>query len=643
MYIDVVNELKAEDFKESDLYYELLDIENEVDRTLKCNEMRERSKALGLTGLFDSMWRSVKAEFYKAKKQKVTESKERGSHISDFSMRDASESQFNVGDWIANDEGIFIFTDSGVKYACRHPIYISRILRNAETGIYKVELMYMLRGKICTTYTDRETISNPSKIVKLANCGVQVTSISAPLLVQYLADLESLNPDIIRESISTGRLGWIDGVNARGEHERQFLPYQESIVFDNEMSIKSLYDSIREEGDYEKWLKCIKDVRARRDPEVLINMAAAFASVLVEPCGALPFIVSLWGGTGIGKTVILKICTSIWADPSEGKYITDAKATYTAMEMRLNVLNSLPMTLDDMAQIKNQYDGDFSELIYRWCAGKGRDRSNKELGLNKLTSWRNCTITNGERSLVDEMTQGGAVNRVIDIEASGKILFDGRLGNKVTKIIEANYGWAGREFIENLTQMSFEEINKAYSEWYERLKAEAKAQDMEKEEKQIVPMALILTADEMSEKWVFNDGVRIDINQCLGYLRNKGDVSEETRAYEYIIDMIAVNGYRFESDDMADDVRSDCWGYYREQNVVVINGTVFDKLLKDAGFQSKAFLSWAKKMNVIEPDARGNPKKVVSHNGAKYRAVILHTDYGEEPETVEIAEKVPFV
>ena len=247
-----------------------------------------------------------------------------------------------------------------------------------------------------------------------------------------MSDIESLNPELVREYTSTSRLGWIEYRDPDNNIVKKFLPYQQEVVFDNELNMKTLFDSITCNGDKKTWYDLIKAERARNKPELNVNLAASFASVLVEPCGALPFIVSLWGGTGIGKSVILKICTSVWADPGEGKYITDAKATSTAMEIRLNILNSLPMTLDDMAQVNRQYDEDFSELIYRWCAGKGRDRSNKELGLNKLTSWRNCTLTNGERSLVDESTQGGAVNRVIDIEASGEEIYNGKSGNKIS-------------------------------------------------------------------------------------------------------------------------------------------------------------------------------------------------------------------
>jgi hypothetical protein len=269
----------------------------------------------------------------------------------------------------------------------------------------------------------------------------------------------------------------------------------------------------------------------------------------VELCGALPFIVSLWGGTGIGKSVILKLCTSVWADPGEGKYITDAKATSTAMEIRLSILNSLPMTLDDMAQVKSVYGDDFAPFIYRLCAGKGRDRSNKELGLNKLTNWRNCTITNGERSLVNDSTQGGAVNRVIDIEASGDILFSGDEGNKTVNIIDHNYGFAGRDFIDVLDDIGLDAVNPIMTKYFEAIKESAATNDTEKEDKQIVPMALILLADEIAESELFKDGVRLDIDKCFEYLKDKNSVSENRRAYDYLRDKVVEYNLKFNPED----------------------------------------------------------------------------------------------
>ena len=650
MFIENVKKLKPDAFVDPDLYLELMAIENDLDRQKHIATMRNKAKELGSTKIFDGMLSAAQRDYKKeckeiAKKEKAERIERElmpghygGNNASEFSLLDPSD-QYDVGEWKADNNGVRRYTDRGVEWACTQPIFVSRILKNAETGNYKVEIKFLFKGRETTIYVPREAISSKAKITGLSAQGVNVTDNSAKALVQYLADVQALNENRIPEVLSTSRLGWIDNVDAAGNKEKTFLPYKADVVFDNESSVKSLFESMKSQGKAETWYKHIRELRANKDPEVLINLAASFASVLVEPCNALPFIVSLWGGTGIGKTVLLKVCTSVWADPGEGKYITDAKATTTAMEIRLNVLNSLPMTLDDMAQISRQDDEDFSQIIYRWCAGKGRDRSNKELGLNKLTSWRNCTITNGERSMVDESSQGGAINRVIDIEASGKILFDGKSGNKTTKIVEKNFGHAGKEFIDILLDMGFESINFLYNQRYEELKAAAAELGVEKEEKQLVPMALILTADRLIEEHLFKDGVLIDIHQCLGYLRNKGDVSEDERAYTYLMDVIAENRFRFEEEHDNSAQYEAKWGFWKSDNQVAIIGSRFDQIIRDGKFQAKAFLSWCKKNDLIECDERGTPKKVVKRNGKTFRAVVIRTDY-YTPDEIEDTDEM---
>jgi len=632
MYIEYPNQLTKDSFSDTELYRELISIEDELDRQSEVQKIRCRAKELNVTSMFDAMWASAQKSYNRHLKVQKTERNDlMGVYETDFSiLNDENQTQLKCGSWEADDQGVKLHTDTGVVWACPHPIFPTRILRNAETGKYKIELVFSIRGKIRKVYPSRETIATPSKILKLADDSIQVTNITAPYLVKYLADVETLNPEIIKEFASTSRLGWIEDVNEDGERTKYFLPYQQDVIFDNELNTKALFDSITTHGDRDKWYSLIKDIRAKKQPEVLINLAASFASVLVDPCGALPFIVSLWGGTGIGKSVILKICTSVWADPGEGKYITDAKATTTAMEMRLNILNSLPMTLDDMAQIKNQYDEDFSELIYRWCAGKGRDRSNKELGLNKLTSWRNCTITNGERSLVDESTQGGAVNRVIDIEASGDVLFNGKSGNKTVNTIEKNYGFAGREFIKVIEDIGFEEVNRRMNEQYDRIKANADSKGVEKEDKQIVPMALILTADALTEEYLFKDGIRLDLDLCVDYLKNKGEVSEDKRAYEYLIGVIATNNFRFSENDSEDEGNYEKWGFYKNEKWIAIFSNSFDEIMHRGGFQPKAFLSWARKKNLLELGTGDRTRKSISRGGLKCKAVIIRIDNDEE-------------
>lgn len=639
MLLEFADKLDKQSILSLDLMDELFLIDSAMEHEAKRQELEEIAQRYNVKTKFNKLYNAAKNDY---KKNKKTDVIVRNNNLTNFSVLGGVENQLNCGDWIADDYGVWIHTEKGKADASYHPIYPTRILRNSETGQYKVELEFIVRGKLRHALVDRDVIASPNKILKLANESVQVTALNAPYLVRYLADIEALNPDIIVEYSSTSRLGWIEDIDASGEKCKKFLPYEKEVVFDNELNTKSLFESVKPCGDRNKWYEHMRELRSRKETELLINIAASFASVLVEPCGALPFIVSLWGGSGIGKTVILKVATSVWADPGEGAYITDAKATSTAMEIRLNILNSLPMTLDDMAQIKNQYDEDFSELIYRWCAGKGRDRSNTNLGLNKLTSWRNCTITNGERSLIDEYTQGGAVNRVIDVEASGKTIFDMKRGNHTSLLVERNYGFAGCEFIDLIKELGAEAIDKIKNEYFKKIKDIAEQQGVEKEDKQIVPMALILTADELSEQYLFKDGVRLNINECVNFLKNKGEVSEHKRAYEYIQDVIMSKHFHFPKDkNNYPEDKVEVYGVDLDNGKFAILSNVFDRILKEGGFQSRAFLSWAAKEKVIEVAPDGRKKIQMKLFGTNRRCVVIKVDNDDDFATV-LDENIPF-
>lgn len=99
-------------------------------------------------------------------------------------------------------------------------------------------------------------------------------------------------------------------------------------------------------------------------------LAASFASVLISPLGGLPFIVDLWGETEGGKTVTLMLAASVWADPDESNYIGDFETTDVALEARADLLNSLPMILDDTSKVSSRIRDNFEGMVYDLCSGK---------------------------------------------------------------------------------------------------------------------------------------------------------------------------------------------------------------------------------------------------------------------------------
>lgn len=639
-----IDKLDKEDFNNPDLYQELLHIQNGLEREIKTNELSERAKQLRIKKDFERTLTSVRREL----KNRSLTLGPGDTNTTQFSLLDNTitlpasvaddmkhiPGQLNCGSWICDEGGVKVFTEKGMITVCPHEIIPIRILRNLETGKYKVEIVFYLREQVQTVFVSREMLASPSKILELAAYAVIIKARTAPLFCEYFADMETYNPGVLREFASTSKLGWV-----KLQDDLYFIPYDKEIVYDSESDFKTLYSSIKTKGSREKWYSCVKDIRAKRNPAFLLNLAACFASVLAMPCDTLPFIVSLWGRTGIGKTVLLKVCASVWADPDEGRFISDPKATATAMEMRLDALNNLPMLMDDMAQIARRGD-DYSELIYNWCSKNGKSRSNKNLGLNKNTSWCNCTLTNGERPIVDEFTQGGAINRVIDIECN-ELMFDGEEGRKTIKTVSKNYGFAGEEFVDVVKSIGFEEVNKLYGQYYNDIRTTAKEQGVEKEDKQAMAMALILVADHLIEKHLFNDGVTTDINVAISYLRNKGEISETGNTYKKIMDEVLIHSNNFAISLKDEEVPGhEFWGAWIDDDHVGIIPTVFKKIIEEKSLE-KPFLSWAKLNGILITDP-GKSLKTVRYNNKVMKMYVIDAHYGEEPEENNDFNELPF-
>ena len=64
-----------------------------------------------------------------------------------------------------------------------------------------------------------------------------------------------------------------------------------------------------------------------------------------------------------------------------------------------------------------------------------------------------------------------------------------------------------------------------------------------------MPMSILLTADYLAGKYIFQDGCRLDMDVCCDLLKDKGEVSENIRAYEYILSEVSINVNKFVPDD----------------------------------------------------------------------------------------------
>ena len=253
------------------------------------------------------------------------------------------------------------------------------------------------------------------------------------------------------------------------------------------------------------------------------------------------------------------------------------------------------------------------------CGGKGKDRSNVNLGINKQNTWQNICLTNIERPLTNDTMRAGAINRILDFEMDEGQIF--RNGNHVVSVLSKNYGFAGKMFVDIIKGMDLNELRSIQEGFLQKINEYAQSKGVDKEEKQSIPLSILLTADKIATDEIFQDGIYLDLERCTDALKNKGDVSENEKAYEYILSEISISINKFVPDDDG-NYRGEMWGCIKDGYVVIIS-SAFDRIADHGNFSRKGFLQWAVKRDLVQTNSKGEPTKPCRFDGISPRCIWL--------------------
>lgn len=618
-----MSEFDADSILDDEVFIELLEMEDPILRSKTKVQLTRRAKQLGVKSDFEEIMKGYNQADREMKRQE--QENRTVCTVDNYTNFTGPHDRMYCGAWIADDRGVFAQNSGRVdEVACYHPILPVERLRNLETGEEQIKLAYKRNNQWQDIVVPKTMITSANKIVALSGRGISVTSENAKLLVKYLADVENGNDDYIDVQYSTSKLGWIND---------QFIPYDTDIIFDGDNRFKQAFESVSDHGSFDVWLRHVRELRASGRMEVKFLLAASFSSVLVQVLGGLPFFVDLWGETEGGKTVSLMVAASVWANPDESRYIGDFKTTDVALEAKADMLNHLPMFLDDTSKTSARIRDNFEGIVYDLCSGKGKSRSNKELGINRENRWRNVMICNGERPLSSYANQGGAINRILEVECGEKIYQDPQ---KTAETVKKNYGHAGKEFVEIIKELGEDEIRSIQKEFQKQLL------DTDKMQKQSISLSIVLTADKIATDYIFKDGQYISVEEAKKVLIDRNELSDNERCYHFIQDKVAMNGHRF-------DAMTSCekWGIV-ENGYAIFYNSAFDQICKDGGFSKKSFLSWAAKKGIIQQDSKGNHTKQKKIDGKNSRCVFLQLNPEENVDNDgfasidETQEELPF-
>lgn len=564
---------------------------------LKNIEMRERmlakletrAKELKILQNFKRLYKAIQAEI-------IQQQKQLNSYVTEFTK---APLKLKCKNYICNDLGVVksefnqVLMTSVDTVICTHPILPVERLINVDTNTEKVKLAFYKDKKWQTVIAEKNTLASKNKILQLANTGIEVNENNAKELIIYISDLLTINTETIPCNKAITHLGWA---------ESEFIPYTQDYKFDGDRSFEPVFKDVREKGDYEIWRETVRNLR--KNDTVHFMVASSFASVLIELLHINPFIVHLWGKSGTGKSVTLIVAMSIWGNPKIGQLVKNLNSTNVGLERLSAFLNNIPFAGDELQAIKNKYT-DFNELIYKLTQGEGKSRGTVDGGIAEQLKWNCAFLTTGEEPITSEYSKEGVKNRVIEIEENNKIVENGK---EVVNILVNNYGFAGKDFINNLP--SVEELQKRHTELFNKLNAKYNSTG-----KQTNAIATVLLADEIVSKNIFFDN-SLTIEQAENYFTK--DIDEAERIYSLIVDWLFANINKFKGYSTTEN-----WGKYiaigeensKEIQLFYINAKVFKDFLASNNISFNGIKNKLLDKGILERNSQGRFTHQTSING----------------------------
>jgi putative DNA primase/helicase len=599
--------ITAENVTDPDIIREIVKIGPFKDR------QRVHMEALNLAGSIRK-----KGEFQRIYKQQwaLALQNNLGTYSNIYSGQRPEDEWAIPYDYTMDMDGISVpkETQNGImiKKIAPAPIYIECVVTdrsNPACPQKSVELHYfdLTCGRWEQAVVPEGVIMDTTKCKQLADLGVLFDPSEVNELVQFFYKLRTMNRvgsnHPIREYNAVTKLGWkyIDD-------QWIFLPYDtaENCRFSGGKENRRLYDALKQKpkGNFDTWLSVAKPA-ILRDINLRIFIDASVASVLVVPTQSIPFVVHLYGGSGVGKTVAMSLAASIWgpSHPQTGGYIGSWSTTRVGAEMRCDLLGDIPMLMDDTAQAERNIR-DFSAFIYELAAGRGKMRATKRLERQRDFSWQCLTLSTGEHPIVDDDTQGGAINRVISLHAE-KSAFDDFAA--ATSVIYDNYGFAGREIINFIKEMGFNFFKARKSDYAQKLNR-LFGKNGNDTTKQSESLALLLAADEILATQVL-EIPPLTADDMAPFYTSLDAIDENLQAYDVLKTAVLSQKRQhfFEDRTTVEGDKEfhnptfptfDLWGrfideHYDNDTVTIdIIPRIFKKIVKDAKYDPTIFLNW---------------------------------------------------
>lgn len=642
-------------FYEDILYYEACMVPGETTRNRVKYLLEQKAKELGGTALckmFNQSYVAKKkeikkereeeekrlAELYQERKAAEAEEKRRAGNLTKFSDLPEGCKNLHIGEgWIADDEGIYMLEDNGktVKRteAAKFPFLVDCLYQPYDVGAAgpgKCGIRFKgIHGDWCRKIVEQATLMNAQQVLSLAKDGVIINSHRALPFTDYVTSMieESVTRHEIPIHKMSSTLGWTSDY-------KEFLPFtDEKFVFEKEDDFPELMRNLtKPAGNYKDWLATYKEVRATKVTMFNFATIALFASPIV---GMLPdvqngFICNIYGKTHVGKSICTAMAGTIWGRTGIDGYAISMNGTYTGIEVRMNAMKNIPLIIEDANNTNDPEE--IPKFIMTASNGVGRIRATKNLGNRAVLKWNMVILSNSEATLTSyghkgkQSGNGGIYTRTYETKAEKTFPKKWEKDADRWKMFFAsNYGHAGRKFIEVLKTVGTKKVQELKVQFMKKIREKAAAAGRSVE--QAEGLAILMVADYLSEKYIFQDGITFTIDEMLQFTAEKDVVQPAVRFYNKLEDLMLVHSDKFEGtdpkrDEQIMDINSnrtwqgEYWGLYtatdKGERWLCVDGHILDKWLTDYGVDRGLFFEYLRENNLINSDKGGTTRKTPS-------------------------------
>jgi hypothetical protein len=206
--------------------------------------------------------------------------------------------------------------------------------------------------------------------------------------------------------------------------------------------------SIKPSGDMSQWVENTKLLNAPGLEGLAFEfICTAFGSPLVRFSGYEGAMLSIVGGSGLGKTLTGKWGLSAWGDPN--KMLINQDDTTNVTVGRLGTYNTLPAYIDEVSNITPE---NLSHLAYRITQGRDKvrmDRNAKEKSV--INTWNLLATVSSNHSLMDKLLTikgdpGPEFNRIFEYEIADDEGYSAEEGKQIFDGLDGNYGQVGKDY-----------------------------------------------------------------------------------------------------------------------------------------------------------------------------------------------------